>query len=164
VSQAKIRRATHKDAMSIWRVRTRAIEAIPTSYYDERSLARWAKVSPPDEFADVISDLDVVVAEYHGQIIGWGFLDKKGGRVEALFVDPDFQRRGVASDILTVLEKLARDAGIRSLEIASTLNAASFYEHVGFARSRQTEYHHPDGFNLDCFVMVKELDASVERA
>jgi GNAT superfamily N-acetyltransferase len=112
----------------------------------------------------VINDLDVVVAEHHGQIIGWGFLDKNVSRVEALFVDPDFQRRGIASRIFAVLEKLARAAGIQSLEISSTLNAVSFYEHVGFARCRRTEYHHPDGFSLDCFAMVKELDASLKRA
>jgi putative acetyltransferase len=164
VWEAGIRRATHEDVMSMWRVRTRAIEAISTSYYDERSISRWAKVSPPSEFADVINDLDVVVAEHHGQIIGWGFLDTKARRVEALFVDPDFQRGGIASRIFTVLEGLARDAGIQSLEISSTLNAVPFYEHVGFSRYRQTEYHHPDGFNLACFAMVKELDASLERA
>ena len=144
----------------MWRVRTRAIEAIPTSYYAQRILARWAKVAPPSEFADVIADLEVVVAEDHGRIIGWGFLDLKAARVEALFVDPDFRRRGIASRIVTVLEKLARRVGIASLEISSTLNAASFYEHVGFVRCRQTEYHHPDGFDLACFAMVKVLDAS----
>jgi N-acetylglutamate synthase-like GNAT family acetyltransferase len=74
------------------------------------------------------------------------------------------QRRGIASRIFTVLEGLARDAGIQSLEISSTLNAVPFYEHVGFSRCRQSEYHHPDGFNLDCFAMAKELDTSRERA
>ena len=103
----------------------------------------------------------LVVAEHDRRIIGWGFLDKDASQVEAVFVDPDYQRRGVASRILAMIEDIARRAGVISLTLSSTLNAVPFYEHRGFVRCRQTKYHHPDGFDLDCVVMVKELDAGV---
>jgi GNAT superfamily N-acetyltransferase len=163
-TQTQFRRATRQDAASIWRVRTRAIEAIPQSYYDEQDIARWARAGMPDAFEDVIVSSNVVVAEQDRQIIGWGLLDKSASQVEAVFVHPDSQRRGVASRILAIIEVIACSTGVRSLTLSSTLNAVPFYEHAGFQRHSRTKYHHPDGFDLDCVVMVKELDASVRPA
>jgi GNAT superfamily N-acetyltransferase len=156
----QFRRATRQHAAAIWRVRTRAIEAIARSYYGEQDISRWASAAMPKTFEDVIVSLDVVVAEQLGQVIGWGFLDKNASRVEAVFVDPDFQGSGVGTRILEMIENIARKGGVKSLTLSSTLNAVQFYEHRGFERHRQSKYHHPDGFDLDCMVMVKTLDDS----
>jgi len=152
------RPATRRDAASIWGVRTRAIEAIPRSFYDAQKIARWAKTGMPDAFERVIVELDAVVAELDRQMIGWGLLAQNVSRIEAVFVDPDFQRRGITSRILATLEDLARSAGLRSLTLSSTLNAVPFYESAGFERRGRTKYCHPDGFELGCIVMFKELD------
>jgi GNAT superfamily N-acetyltransferase len=159
-AQIQFRRATRQDAALVWRVRTRAIEAIPRSYYDEQDIARWASAAMPKEFEDVIVSLDVVVAERLGQIIGWGFVDRGESCVEAVFVDPGFQGAGVGTRILAMIEEIARNAGVKSLTLSSTLNAVQFYEHRGFEHHRRSKYHHPEGFDLDCVVMVKKLEDS----
>jgi len=160
----QFRRASRQDAASLWLVRTRAIEAIPRSCYDQPTIARWTAASMPDGFQDVITDQHVVIAEHDARIVGWGFFDKDTAQIEAAFVDPDFQRRGVGSQILATLEDIAREAGLASLKLLSTLNAVPFYEQAGFERRGPTKYQHRSGFELDCVVMVKELDGSAPSA
>jgi N-acetylglutamate synthase-like GNAT family acetyltransferase len=120
----------------------------------------WASSPTPEGFRDVIGNTEFFVSERDGQIVGFGFLDKRTERIEAIFVDPDVQRSGLGSAILQTLEDTARKAGLASLTLSSTLNAVAFYEHAGFKALKRTRYEHPNGFELDCVIMQKELRRS----
>jgi ribosomal protein S18 acetylase RimI-like enzyme len=149
--------------MAMWAVRTRAILSINPRAYDEASVAQWAGVRMPDEFCSVIATLESVVAVENGKVIGWGMADPKIAQLEALFVDPEFQRRGVATRIYGMLEARSQSAGVRLLKTSATVNSVKFYESVGFSRGSRSRYHHPDGFELDCVQMEKNLDTSTGR-
>jgi ribosomal protein S18 acetylase RimI-like enzyme len=73
-------------------------------------------------------------------------------------VRPDYQGLGVGRLLLSSLELAAREVGLTSLRLSSTLNAAEFYRIAGFTVVKQSRFHHPNGFDLDCIDMEKMLD------
>jgi GNAT superfamily N-acetyltransferase len=53
-------------------------------------------------------------------------------KVRAIFVHPDFARRGVGSLILSAAESAATEAGFRRFEMGSTLTGVSLYSLKGY--------------------------------
>jgi predicted N-acetyltransferase YhbS len=61
------------------------------------------------------------------------------GELEDLFVDPDWMRRGVATDLVRHESERARTAGIERIELTANLHALAFYERVGFGLVGEAE-------------------------
>jgi GNAT superfamily N-acetyltransferase len=57
--------------------------------------------------------------------------------LEDLFVDPRFQRRGVARELIADVMESARAAGSRRLSVVANPHAMAFYTAVGFVGSDQ---------------------------
>jgi len=53
-------------------------------------------------------------------------------KVRAIFVHPDFARRGLGSQILAAVENAAREAGFRRFEMGSTLTGVPLYRLKGY--------------------------------
>lgn len=157
-SATTIRRAIPDDKDFIWSVRTRAIAGIRGNHYSRKELEKWSTVPMPEQFDETIHTKAFLVAETDDVIVGHGFLDKETGEIDAKFVDPNSQRRGVGTQLLIALEKIARDSGLASLHLSATLNAVEFYEAAGFTELNVSKYQHPSGFELACVLMRKALD------
>jgi putative acetyltransferase len=71
-----------------------------------------------------IREMEILVAEINGQVVGWGAI--RGDRLEGLYTDPDFTGRGIGTELLNKLEVLMRTYGIR------TMNAEGFYLRRGY--------------------------------
>ena len=138
-------------------MRTAAIRGLCDSHYDESQVEAWAKVQPPGNFPDTILERDFLVAEGDGEILGFGFVDRYRAEVEAIFVGPEFSRRGIGSELLARLETIARQAGLQRLTLSSSLNAVRFYQAAGYQAIGETTWHHPAGFSLACVAMAKDL-------
>jgi GNAT superfamily N-acetyltransferase len=54
--------------------------------------------------------------------------------LEDLFVDPDWTRQGIASDLVHDVVRTARAHGAARIEVTANDHAGAFYEHVGFVR------------------------------
>jgi GNAT superfamily N-acetyltransferase len=156
-SEIVYRRATPADKDAIWRVRTVSIKGLCGSHYRQEQVETWANVPPPDDFADVIGKRDFLVAECQREIVGFGFVNRERAEFEAIFIAPEFARRGIGTAILTALEEIARHAGLQRLTLSSSLNAVSFYRAAGYRAIEETTWHHPAGFSLECVAMTKEL-------
>jgi GNAT superfamily N-acetyltransferase len=52
--------------------------------------------------------------------------------IQALFVAPDRQRRGIGRVLLGIAEEAARRRGQVEILVPASLTAVNFYEHVGF--------------------------------
>lgn len=154
-SEFSCRKATVADLDAIWRVRTAAIRALCKGYYSKTDTEAWASAPLPPDFADVISGRDFLVAECAGRIVGFGFINRQDAELEAIFVDPEYARRGTGTAILTSLEEIARSAGLGSLTLSSSLNAVPFYEAAGYQSIRRTTWQHPQGFQFLCVAMTK---------
>jgi predicted N-acetyltransferase YhbS len=49
-----------------------------------------------------------------------------------VFVAPDFQRRGVGRQLMAEVERTARNAGMATLVVQSSVTAVPFYARLGF--------------------------------
>ena len=77
--------------------------------------------------------------------------------VEAVFVSPPATGKGIGRTLLCELEDLAMNNGIGSLKLLSSLNAIDFYKMTGYQVERKEAFAHPNGFDIDCYRMSKQL-------
>ena len=156
-----IRRATQRDRESIWNVHIRAIQEICKSHYSPKEIADWSEVLKPLRYNEPIKRGSFFVALDDNVIVGFGNLNQDSGEIEAVYVAPEYVRRGVGREILQALESVAREVGLTVLRLSSSLNAVQFYENAGYRRQKQKRYLLPCEM-VACLPMVKEL-ASTKR-
>jgi GNAT superfamily N-acetyltransferase len=99
----------------------------------------------------------MIVATDGAMIVGFGQLDPGTGEVEAVYVLPERQGKGIGQMLLSNLEEQARVHGISRLDLSATLNAADFYQRAGYAKGHVTVHRLPTGLDLPCIRMSKEL-------
>ncbi len=151
------RRAVIEDLPAVWRVRTDSIRVLCRSRYDEQQTEAWASAPAPDDFSEVIRTRDFLVADRESAVVGFGFINRNAAVLEALFVAPEFGRQGIGRALLTLLEQIARQAGLPALGLSSSLNAVPFYQAAGYHAIAETTWRHPAGFELPCVEMTKAL-------
>ena len=82
---------------------------------------------------------------------------KDAAKVRAIFVHPDFARRGLGSLILAHVETAARDAGFQSFEMGSTLTGLPLYTLKGYTEIERIAVPLKNGEHLPVVKMVKHL-------
>jgi N-acetylglutamate synthase-like GNAT family acetyltransferase len=152
----ELRKATRDDAQVILEIRRRAILQLCAGAYPDALIDVWAACTLSQDFAESVQR-DFHVAVDHRQIVGTGALDPSSGRLDAIFVDPDYARSGIGRHIVFHLEEIARGHALDSVTLDSTLNAAPFYRSLGYEGVEQSTYYSPRGFSLPCIPMVKRL-------
>jgi GNAT superfamily N-acetyltransferase len=85
------------------------------------------------------------------------FLDPAtdAAKVRAIFVHPDFARRGLGSLILATVENAAREAGFRRFEMGSTLTGVPLYRLKGYVEVERIAVPLWNGESLPVLKMVK---------
>ena len=76
-------------------------------------------------------------------------------KIRAIFVHPDFARRGLGSLILAHCENAARRAGFKRFEMGSTLTGVPLYTLKGYQRLDQVDVPLPNGEFLPVIRMTK---------
>lgn len=70
------------------------------------------------------------VAEDAGEIVGTGALE--GEELVTFFVAPERQGSGIGSALLSAVEEVASELGIRQLQVGASLAGAHFYQRRGY--------------------------------
>jgi GNAT superfamily N-acetyltransferase len=148
------------------------------SYYDavqtEASIQFIASVD-----STLIADGTYFVAEAGGELVacgGWSRRDKlysgsgegnadarlldpatEPARVRAMFVRPDWTRRGLGRRILEACEAAAREEAFRTLALMSTLPGRPLYEAYGFRATGDAIVQMPNGVEVECTAMEKPI-------
>ncbi len=78
-------------------------------------------------------------------------------KIRAMYVDPDFARRGIGTMIMTLCEKAARDAGFSKAEMMATLAGIPLYRMCGYADIEAVEATTRDGVIVPLVRMGKAL-------
>jgi GNAT superfamily N-acetyltransferase len=78
-------------------------------------------------------------------------------KIRAIFVHPDWARRGLGTLILKHCEDAAQEAGFRMLEMGSTLTGVHLYSLKGYVKERDFAIRLPNGEVVTVFHMVKRL-------
>jgi GNAT superfamily N-acetyltransferase len=89
-------------------------------------------------------------------------LDPKidAAKIRAIFVHPDFARRGIGSLILKHCEDVAAAAEFTRLEMGSTLTGVPLYKVKGYMEREQINIPLPNGEVLPVVKMTKTLTAA----
>ena len=151
------RAATGADIAAMWALRTRAVQAGCAAHYPAAVIETWCASAPPASLPLLVELGTAMVAIDDGRVVGFAVLDLDCGEVDAAFVDPAQQGRGIALDLLRRLEVLAQQRGLQRLFLSASLNAAAFYERAGFVRVRDEVVAHRSGIGIDSVFMEKML-------
>ena len=154
-----VRSAAENDRDAILRVHANAIRRGASTHYSRQEIDAWVAFPAPEGHEAELRSGHVFVAEEDGQIVGYGRFDTDTGEVEATYVLPEAQGRGVGKALLAESEARARRAGFDSIHVSASLNALAFYEHAGFEPQVQRFYELPGGLHLECMFMLKQIDA-----
>ncbi|TYL40228.1 N-acetyltransferase [Natronococcus pandeyae] len=145
----EVRDAVPADAEAIREVHVRSIRGLGTDAYTTEQVDAWAAGCESADYERAIRDLEFLVAERDGAVVGFGSLaPEPPGRYEAdvdaeitgLYVDPSVARQGVGSAIYDELERRARRSGVETLGLSASRNAVPFYEARGYERVREFEH------------------------
>lgn len=87
------------------------------------------------------------------------FLDPKteAAKIRAIFVHPEWARRGLGTLILQHCEEAAHQAGFNTLEMGSTLTGVPLYTLKGYVPRENVAVPLPNGETLPVVYMVKVL-------
>lgn len=151
------RPATLADLSTLWELRTRAVRAGCSGHYPAAVIDIWCTAPAPASLPLLVQAGGAVVAEEEGQIVGYAVLNLETGELDAAFVEPSHQGRGIALQLLRQLESMARERGLARLFVSASLNAAPFYERAGFVSLREELYPHRCGVDLKSVFMEKQL-------
>ncbi|HKV25202.1 MAG TPA: GNAT family N-acetyltransferase [Candidatus Acidoferrum sp.] len=78
-------------------------------------------------------------------------------KIRALFVHPEWARRGVGGRILEACEMAASSAGFTSYELGATLTGAKLFGKKGYAEAEAFEVPLKSGLTLPVIRMVKKI-------
>lgn len=159
----KIRDAVEADRDAVARVHADAIRHAVSDRYATAQVEAWAGVPSTQRYGDAARSGRVFVAEEGGRVVGYGQFDVATGEVEATYVLPGHQGRGVGRALLAEAERRARRAGFDSIFVSASLNALEFYAHAGFEPQVPRFYELPGGLHLECMFMIKPLVDSGAR-
>jgi len=151
------RPATLADLPTLWELRTRAVRAGCADHYPAAVIDIWCAAPAPASLPLLVQAGGAVVAEEEGQIVGYAVLNLDTGELNAAFVEPRHQGRGIALQLLQQLESMARERGLARMFLSASLNAVPFYERAGFVSLREELYAHRCGVDLASVFMEKLL-------
>lgn len=178
-----IRLARMADAEAIDALMKASIRGIFPAFYDERQTASSIEfIGSVDRM--LIDDGTYFVVEAGGELAacgGWSRRDKlytgsgegaadarlldpatEPARVRAMFVHPDWARRGLGTMILAACESAAREAAFRTLALMATLPGLALYERYGFEVESRTDIRMPDGVVIAGAAMTKRISGPSE--
>jgi GNAT superfamily N-acetyltransferase len=154
-----IRRAIIDDALTVFAIRREAIRARCRDHYPWQDLETWTSGEMSETFARRVADqFHVAVTSEH--IVGTGIIDLTTGKIDAVFVKPEYMGHGVGRAMMAHLEGLAIREGLQDIHLDATLNAAPFYRVLGFEGDGTTIYESSLGVNLACVPMIKHLQGA----
>ena len=173
-----IRKAQARDIADIERVMRESIVGISSRTYDEKQVESSLQfIAHLDR--DLVTDGTYFVVEEEEEIVGCGgwskrkrlyagsgssegdaqFLDPKtdAARIRAMFVVPQFERRGIGRLILERCEREARDAGFRKVELMAMLSGHAMYLRSGYRDVEEVPAKLEDGTPYPLIKMEKQL-------
>jgi GNAT superfamily N-acetyltransferase len=173
-----LRLATLADADAIEALMKASIRDLFPQFYDAaQTEASIRYVGVLDRM--LIEDGTYFVAERGGELVacgGWSRRDKlysgsgegatdarlldpatEPARVRAMFVRPDWTRKGLGTRILEACEAAAGAEGFTTLALMATLPGVLLYERFGFAVLERVQIPMPNGLSLDGASMEKPI-------
>jgi len=160
-----VRPARKGEGAAILTVHRRAIHEIARADYPQEVLDAWGTPISDADLTQKGADFDrkvengeiVIVAEINGCIAGFGEIIPAKCELLAVYVSPDFKRRGVGRAILCELERIAGERSVPYLQMDSSLTAEPFYLANGYRTVERGFHTLRNGQTMACVKMRKDL-------
>ena len=153
-----LRAAEQSDKEILCEVHRSSIKELCKTHYTDFELRVWYERLYPEYYARYINEREIFIAEKDREIIGFGQLDQRNGRIEAIYICPDYSRMKIGTELLKKLVEVAQTYGLKVLHLSSTLNAVPFYEHNGFIQKECLNYRFQEDVEISCVTMEREID------
>ena len=146
------------DLRAVVAVFQHSVREVARRDYSPAQVAVWAP-EPADlgAWAKRLATGAVFVSQREDQLAGFARIDATG-EVDLLYVDPQFQRQGVATELLGGLVAWAERNALTRLAANVSITARPFFEHAGF-RLLRSQTVERNGVTLDNFGMERSVDA-----
>ncbi|TCC06490.1 GNAT family N-acetyltransferase [Kosakonia quasisacchari] len=129
----QLRLARPAEAEVIWQIRNQAIRHGCKGVYEDSVIAAWTPDKMPESQRTMIANNPFYVATtLKDQPVATGFLDLANASVEAIFTLPEWEGKGLATQIIDAIKQEAAKRGLARITLASTPNACTFYQKQGF--------------------------------
>ena len=160
-----IRQAIRNEWPDVLRIHRRAIHEIAAADYPIEVLRAWGPAIKDDDLPRMLDEFDekldhdqiVIVAEVNDCLAGFGEVVPQRNELLAIYVNPDFVRRGVGSAIIRELERLAREKNMTHLNLDASITAVPFYKAHGYYSLGRGVHNFRNGNKMDCVKMKKDL-------
>ncbi|MCA1823210.1 MAG: GNAT family N-acetyltransferase [Mycobacteriales bacterium] len=177
--QPVLRVASDADVPAMTEVmRASVLELFPL-FYDERQTASAAvHIAHVDPM--LVADGTYFVHDVDGEVVGCGGWSRRGrlyvgsgdhegddrlldprteaAHIRAMFVRPDWTRRGLGRAILQAGHDAARAEGFQRLNLGATLPGVPLYRAFGFVAVESFVVTMPDGVTVDGVAMERAID------
>src|SRR5262245_13560742 len=174
-----LRVATEVDVDALTEVmRASVLELFPRFYDDRQTASAAVHVAHVDPM--LIADGTYFVHDVNGEIVACGGWSRRGllytgsgsqhgddrlldphteaAHIRAMFVRPEWTRRGLGRSILQAGHDAARAEGFQRLDLGATLPGVALYRAFGFREIEPFVVTMPDGVTLDAVAMEREID------
>lgn len=131
-----IRLATVYDAQSIHDLHTLSVRKLCAKSYSSEIIDGWLKGRTPEGYRG-IHDNAMYLLEDNCRIVGFSHVVP--GEIVAIFIHPDFTRKGYGSQLVRHALGIAKKDWEGTIKIDSTLNAEPFYRSLGFRKIGETD-------------------------
>jgi putative acetyltransferase len=157
-----VRAAVGEDAVAIVNVHFAAVHRTAAAFYSPEVLDRWS-TCPDDaryqQMREVIAGGDelVLVAETAAGIVAFGSIVPRLRELRAVYVHPDAGRRGIGSQVLGELERMALARGVSQLHVDASVNSEAFYQRAGYEVVERGLHRFRTDHEMACVKMFKNL-------
>jgi len=112
-----------------------AVHAIDSKFYSKDELEAWAAVDEKKHrmisWREKLKAPYTFLAKMDAQVVGFAH-STETGYLDLLYVHPDYQRRGVAKDLVDMVEKALAQSGVEKIETDASIAAKAFFTARGY--------------------------------
>ena len=125
--------------------------------YTQEEAADWASCGDsPEHWAGLLARNSFIGA-FDSQDVLVGFASMNaGGHLHSLFVHKDWQGKGVATALLSEVEGMAREYGVRTVHTEASITARPFFEKRGYRVVKEQRVK-ANRLYMTNYMMEKEL-------
>ncbi|MFH7012174.1 GNAT family N-acetyltransferase [Flavobacterium sp. FlaQc-52] len=151
------RKATLPDLKEMQELFVATIKSVCQKEYNEQQIEVWASgVNNTERWIEVIEKQFVLLALIENKIVGYGTL-KDSNYIDFFYIHKDFQRQGIANNLLTRLELEAKKRSSKTITSDISITAKPFFEKKGFmVKAKQKNIK--SGVELINYKMEKNLE------
>ena len=152
-----IRPLTAQDIPEIQALFRTTVLTVNSKDYTEEKVEDWASCGDSVEhWKELLAKNDYIGAlDGQGRIVGFSSMNTEG-YLHSMFVHKDWQGRGVATLLLSEVEKMARGYGVHKISVEVSITARPFFEKRGYKVMKEQKAR-ANRLYLTNYVMEKTL-------